>query len=50
MLWDFSIRPDHEIEARRPDLLMIDNKEQLPNYSRGTDYGGWKGKSKRGRD
>ena len=27
MLWDFSTRPDHEIEARRPDLLMIDNKE-----------------------
>ena len=26
MLWDFSIRTDHDIEARRPDLLIIDKK------------------------
>ena len=39
MLWDFSIRTDHEIEARRLDLLVIDqNKEQLQHYRRG-NYG-----------
>ena len=27
MLWDFSVRTDHEIEARRPDLLIIDKSE-----------------------
>ena len=33
MLWDFSIRTDHEIEARRLDLLVIDQKkEQLQHY------------------
>ena len=25
-LWDFSIRTDHEIEARRLDLLVINKK------------------------
>ena len=30
MLWDFSVRADHEIDARRPDLLIIDKKEN--NY------------------
>ena len=25
-LWDFSIRTDHEIEARRVDLLVINKK------------------------
>ena len=39
MLWDFSIRTDHEIEARRLDLLVIDQKkEQLQHYRRG-NYG-----------
>ena len=28
MLWDFSVRTDHEIEARRPDLLIIDKSEK----------------------
>jgi len=28
MLWDFSIRTDHDIEARRPDLLITDKKEK----------------------
>ena len=28
MLWDFSVRIDHEIEARRPDLLIIDKSEK----------------------
>ena len=42
MLWDFSIRTDHEIEARRLDLLVIDQKkEQLQHYRRG-NYGIWK--------
>ena len=27
MLWDFSIWTDHEIEARRLDLLIINKKE-----------------------
>ena len=27
MLWDFSIRTDHDIEASRPDLLIIDKRE-----------------------
>ena len=38
-LWDFSIRTEHEIEARRLDLLVIDQKkEQLQHYRRG-NYG-----------
>ena len=28
MLLDFSVRTDHEIEARRPDLLIIDKSEK----------------------
>ena len=28
MLWDFSVRTDHEIEARRPYLLIIDKSEK----------------------
>ena len=28
MLWDFSVRTDHEIEARKPDLLIIDKSEK----------------------
>ena len=27
ILWDFSIQTDHVIEARRPDLVLIDKKE-----------------------
>ena len=27
MLWDFSIQTDHEIEARRLHLLIIDKRE-----------------------
>ena len=35
MLWDFTIRTDHDIETRRPDLLIIDKKsEKLPNFRR----------------
>ena len=30
MLWDLSVRTDHEIEAKRPDLLIIDKNEK--NY------------------
>ena len=42
MLWNFSIRADHEIEARRLDLLVIDQKkEQLQHYRR-DNYGQWK--------
>ena len=28
MLWDFSVRTDHDIKARRPDLLIIDKSEK----------------------
>ena len=28
MLWDFSVRTDHEIAVRRPDILMIDKSEK----------------------
>ena len=27
MLWDLSVRTDHEIKARRLDLLIIDKRE-----------------------
>ena len=29
ILWDFSIQTDHVIEARRPDLVVVDKKEKL---------------------
>ena len=28
ILWDFSIQTDHVIEARRPDLVIVDKKER----------------------
>ena len=28
ILWDFSIQTDHEIEARRPDLVVVDKKNR----------------------
>ena len=28
ILWDFSIQTDHVIEARRPDLVVVDKKLQ----------------------
>ena len=27
-MWDFSIQIDHVIEARRPDLVVVDQKER----------------------
>ena len=27
MLWDLSVRTEHEIEDRRPDLLILDKRE-----------------------
>ena len=27
-MWNFSIQTDHVIEARRPDLLVVDKKER----------------------
>ena len=27
-MWDFSIQSDHVIEARRPDLVLVDKKER----------------------
>ena len=29
ILWDFSIQTDHVIEARRPDLALVDKKERI---------------------
>ena len=28
LLWDFSIRTDHHIEARRPDLVLVDKSKK----------------------
>ena len=28
-MWDFSIQTDHVIEARIPDLVLVDKKERL---------------------
>ena len=28
ILWDFSVQTDHVIEARRPDLVVVDKKER----------------------
>ena len=28
IMWDFSIQTDHLIEARRPDLVVVDKKER----------------------
>ena len=28
ILWDFSVQADHVIEARRPDLVLVDKKER----------------------
>ena len=27
-MWDFSIQTDHVIEARRPDLVVVDKKDR----------------------
>ena len=27
-MWDFSIQTDHVVEARRPDLVVVDKKER----------------------
>ena len=42
ILWDFSVQTDHVIEAWRPDLVVVDQKERsckmidfaVPGYSR----------------
>ena len=31
LLWDFNIHTDHLIQVRRPDLIMINKKENLQN-------------------
>ena len=28
-MWDFSIQTDHVIEARRPDLILVDTKSKI---------------------
>ena len=33
IIWDFDIRTDHLISARKPDLIIINNKkENLQNF------------------
>ena len=29
ILWDFNVQTDHVIEARRPDMIIIDNCEEI---------------------
>ena len=29
IMWDFSIQTDHIIEARRPDLVVVDKEERI---------------------
>ena len=31
LLWDFDIHTDHQISARRPDLIIINEKEKRRN-------------------
>ena len=31
LLWDFEKQTDHLILARRPDLVIVNKKENLPN-------------------
>ena len=42
LLRDYSVRTDHENGARRPDLMIIDKRQELSNYRCGNS-GGWKG-------
>ena len=28
-MWDFSIQTDHSIQARRPDLVVVDKKDRI---------------------
>ena len=32
-LWDFEIQTDHQISARRPDIVIVNKKENLPIVS-----------------
>ena len=34
LLWDFSIRADHHIEARRPNLMLVKKKQEKLSYNR----------------
>ena len=34
LLWDFDIQTDHLISARRPDLIIINNKKENLKNSR----------------
>ena len=31
LLWDFDLQTEHLISARRPDLIIINKKENLQN-------------------
>ena len=32
LLWDFNIQTDHLIQARRPDLIIINNKKKKRKF------------------
>ena len=33
LLWDFDIHTDHQISARRPNLIMINKKREIVKLS-----------------
>ena len=41
LLWDFDIHTDHQISARRPDLIIINKKRtcKIVNFAVPTDHG-----------
>ena len=38
LLWDFDIRTDHLISARRPDLIVINKKRELVHFAVSADH------------
>ena len=38
-MWDFSIQTDHVIEARRPDLVVVDKKEKKDKIEKYQELG-----------
>ena len=38
LLWDFEIQTDYLITARRPDLIIINNKKELAEFAVPADH------------
>ena len=41
LLWDFEVQTDHHIEARRPDLLIVDKEKntcQIVDFTMPADH------------